>query len=88
MSFYRVWLEHRPDVGTFVPGRGAFRVSFCKPIRDPDNFAPVWGPMREREGARNEIAMTVAKQLRIGTFVNPTKLLNEFLAARRANHRS
>lgn len=85
---YRVALTYHPEVGTFRGHRGAWRVAKCWPALVG---ARSWGPDNICTGqvykgghrSSHALFMDVAQRLPTGVWVNPTKLLREYLATRR-----
>lgn len=71
---YCAALTYHPNVGTFRGTRGAWRVAHCSAGLTPDSPFVNCSQM---------LVMEVPRQLRVGTWVNPTKLLRELLASRR-----
>lgn len=76
-------LSYHPDIGTFRGGRGAWRVVDSYPVVD-DGAPRVKALPAPGNGYRLPVLlMDIHKRLHRNTFVNPTKLLCEFLAAQR-----
>lgn len=80
-------LSYHPDVGTFRGTRGAWRVEDYRHVEAPVHAHPEVGLLKDLGPARPKkvLFIDVARPLRRGTWVNPTKLLRELLAARRPN---
>lgn len=84
MNFTAI-LTYHAHVGTFRGGRGAWRVRVCIPAIygpgiDVINYYPGNG-----QAPIKALRMEISRRLHPNTWVNPTKLLREYLAMRRLN---
>jgi hypothetical protein len=76
-------LTYHPEIGTFRGKRGAWRVQRYIPAGWWLPAGPVLKVGYDYSKQCKALFMDVARPLRVGTYVNPTKLLREVLAQRR-----